>query len=301
MPEKLDLKDFRASRWVLLSNDFALPREGPSPPARDLIDRETWESIIQLTDHVTVKTTNDFGRPIRLAKAIGDHWVSITLDIFGPGDKGTSPFNQTVTNSLSELQASLFNAISGYYRTAIFVMRNALEHLTIGLDFELTPNRKKFDDWMNGSDDKDIKFGSSADALASKDNVRVGQLETRLMAAAGDTVFRQKNHTKSYSGGFSRRHFGELSGYTHGAPGKTEVDLWKSNGPIYCPDVFKEWCELYGKTIALAYLMLRLSLPTSEAHGPQLKSLYEEARRLIPSGTDGAKLLAAVSSDPVWT
>lgn len=46
MPKKLDQKDFRAGRWVLLP--YAIESTRPTMPIRDLIDQGTWETIIQL-------------------------------------------------------------------------------------------------------------------------------------------------------------------------------------------------------------------------------------------------------------
>jgi hypothetical protein len=302
MPKKLDQKDFRAGRWVLLPYDYAIESTRPTMPLRDLIDQDTWETIIQLPDDVTIQTTNVYGSKIRLAEAIRADWVSITLDIYGAVEEnGSSPFNETVTNSFSELQASLFNAISGYYRTGISTLRNVLEHLTIGLDYELKHSRTQFDDWMNGNENKNIKFGISASGIASKSNKQVSDLEKRLIATVGDNIFRQEDKLKGDAGGFSRRHFADLSKYTHGAPGKTEADLWQSNGPIYRPDVFEEWCSLYGKTMALAALLLRLALPANGLHAEQIKMCYDNSRQLVPKDVDGAVLLEALSLDPVWT
>ena len=183
---------------------------------RDLIDQDTWETIIQLPDDVTIQTTNVYGRKIRLAEAIRADWVSITLDVYGAVEEnGSSPFNETVTNSFSELQASLFSAISGYYRTGISTLRNVLEHLTIGLDYELKHSRTQFDDWMNGDENKNIKFGISASCIASKSNKQVSDLEIRLIATVGDNIFRQEDKSKGDAVGFSRRHFADLSKYTH--------------------------------------------------------------------------------------
>jgi hypothetical protein len=141
--------------------------------------------------------------------------------------------------------------------------------------------------------------GTSASGIASKNNTRVDGLEVRLMAAAGDNLFRQEDWTKRATGGFARRHFAELSQYTHGAPGKTEADLWQSNGPVYHPEVLKDWSNLYSKTMALAVLMRRLCLAERERRAKRIKSLYEATRLLVSSASDGAALLGAIASDQV--
>lgn len=301
MPKKLSLDDFRARRWVLVSDDFTFPGENPDPPPTDLIDTDTWHTIIQLPDDVLITTTNHFGTEIRDAESIRAEWVSITLDIFGPSDHGLAPFNQTVVNSFSELQASIFNVMIGYYRTAISILRNTLEHLTIGLDYELRQDRTKFDDWIRGSEDTSVKFGISASGAARTSNSRVADFEARLMSAIGDNVFRQADDPVGDRGGFSRRLFSELSKYAHGAPGKTEADLWESNGPIFVSSVFKEWCNLFGETMAMAALMLRLCLPQNHPHGAQMKLLYEAATGLVAPSADGAVLLQAIAADTIWT
>jgi hypothetical protein len=298
MPEKLDPSDFRASRWKLLPDDFALGPEGPDAPPRDLIDEETWDSIIHLPDDVSIRTSNTFGSEIRASNRLCADWVSFTLDLFGSGDKQQSPLGSAVKNSFSELQASLYNAIVGYYRTGISAMRNVLEHLTIGLDFELSGNTTQFNDWLNGNDDDTIKFGNSATRLTNDRSVR--DFEARILAATGDNVFRQKDRPSNDPGGFARRLFADLSKYAHGAPGHTEADLWQSNGPVFCAKVFIKWCALFGKVMALAVLMITLGVSGSNPHVSRAKELFKQACSLIPQGEDGESLLQAIAEDAIW-
>ena len=55
MPKSLPLEDFRAVRIVLENDDFAIVPEDPDRPARDLIDRDTWNSIVTLPDDVSIR------------------------------------------------------------------------------------------------------------------------------------------------------------------------------------------------------------------------------------------------------
>jgi hypothetical protein len=59
MPKPLPLEDFRAVRIVLEDDDFALVPENPDHPPWDLIDRDTWNSIVTLPDDVGIRTSND--------------------------------------------------------------------------------------------------------------------------------------------------------------------------------------------------------------------------------------------------
>ena len=298
MPEKLDPSDFRASRWKLLPDDFALSPEGPERPPRDLIDEETWKSVIQLPDDVSITTSGDFGAAIKDADDFWGEWLYFTSDVLGPDDGRGSPLNSAVLNSLSEIQASIFNAVVGYYRTGISAMRNALEHMTIGLDFELCGNMTEFNEWINGDEDDSIKFGNSATRLSK--HPRVKEFEQRLLTQTGDNMFRQKDRPKNDSGGFTRRLFSELSKYAHGVPGRTEADLWRSNGPVFCPKVFITWFGLFGMVMATSVLIIRLGVRSPNSHLSTAKELFDRALTFIPDAEDSDSLLLAVSDDIVW-
>ena len=64
MPKPLPLTDFRSRRTVLVRSDFGYaPKQAPRPS--DIIDEETWDSIVTLPDDVAVRTTNYHGTTIR--------------------------------------------------------------------------------------------------------------------------------------------------------------------------------------------------------------------------------------------
>jgi hypothetical protein len=54
---KLDANDFRAARYVLEPDDFALS-DGPDRPPTDLIDETAWRGIMDLPSDVAIRTTS---------------------------------------------------------------------------------------------------------------------------------------------------------------------------------------------------------------------------------------------------
>lgn len=294
MPEKLEPTDFRAGRWKMLPDDFAISSDEPEPPPRDLITEEAWQSIVVLPDDVSIRTSSHLGTDLSVAHELWGEWIGFTLDIFGL-DAQKSPLDVSITNSMSELQASLYNAMTGFYRTGISALRNALEHVTIGLDFELNTDSMRLQNWLNGDDDV-ATFGRAASSLS---NTRIVQdLEGQLLRCVSDNLFRQKDKTKSDPGGMTRRLFSELSKYTHGSPGKTEADLWESNGPIFSLRAFMTWRMLFGKTMAVALILVRIGRPSVEPI-EKWKELFGAAIRLVPEGNMD-KVLDALSEDVTW-
>jgi hypothetical protein len=55
-----------------------------------------------------------------------------------------------------------------------------------------------------------------------------------------------------------KRRYARLCAYTHGAPGNNNMDFWKSNGPIFVPEVLPTVETELRETMALAYLLLQV-------------------------------------------
>jgi hypothetical protein len=177
-----------------------------------------------------------------------------------------------------------------------------LEHLTVALDCELSDSTSEYEVFLNGGDDGAFKFGSSANRLMSYPGVR--DFEARMLTKNGDNVFRRKDSTKNDPGGFARRLFCELSKYTHGAPGRTEADLWQSNGPIFHPDAWVKWYWFFCKVICTGTLMMMLGRMEQNPSVVRAKELFERAKCNIPY-TEGDRegdrsLLDDIADDAIW-
>jgi hypothetical protein len=121
--------------------------------------------------------------------------------------------------------------------------------MTIAARLAITNDLKSFADWRNGKDR--IRFGWAADTLPS--STEVVALEEHLKATTADSLFARTPK------GLARRLFVQLSKYTHGAAGFTDADSRESNGPIFVPETFQNWCVAAAKTYAIALHELRLA------------------------------------------
>lgn len=213
----------------------------------------------------------------------------------------TSPIANSALTSIDEIQASIYNALVGFYRLAFSSLRNFLEHMTIGLYLELSGNRKIFSDWLRG--DRELKFGWAADNAPLNSSIQ--KLEGYLTTATHDNLFRQETLKKR--AGFARRLFRELSQFTHGGPAFTNGDLWEgSNGLIFVPKAFEKWSVTFAKTYALGVLEARLAQPKITVLGSgsslTVRELFRRIVNGIPQNDDGFIVLQAILNlDDAWT
>ncbi len=75
MTKKLPLTDFRAVRWVLEPDDFALS-EGDDAPPTDPVDPEVWHGITDLPDDVAIRTSDHHGRYLALLGSLEQDWIT---------------------------------------------------------------------------------------------------------------------------------------------------------------------------------------------------------------------------------
>jgi hypothetical protein len=64
-----------------------------------------------------------------------------------------------------DLQASMFDALHGYYRAGFSALRNALELMTIGTCGAIR-NSQQYTNWRHGS--VEFKFGTACDQLSNE-------------------------------------------------------------------------------------------------------------------------------------
>lgn len=258
------------------------------------IDKDTWKSIVSLPDDVSIQTREHYGAVLKKSWSAWGEWICLVQALQeAVENQATSPIVHVALHSTDELQASIYNALVGFYRLAFSSLRNVLEQMTIGLYLNLTSDQNSFSAWLKG--DCELRFGWAADNAARHSSVR--NLEHNLQNVLGDNLFRQK--TRSQSGGFARRLFSELSGFTHGGPEFTNADLWEgSTGPIFVAQAFERWAATFAKTYALGVLEAKIAQPKviALAAGSSLsiRDLFEQVVNMVPKGEDGLILLRAV-------
>lgn len=292
----LDAKDFRAFRLVLEPSDFALGPDQPDPPPSDLIDKDTWQSMMSLPDDVSIRTSNEYGTALR---ALWDYWDQWNC-LVGALQDGSAPLTQcpishVACDASDEFQTAVFCSVTGHYRAAFSCLRNVVEQMTVALQLELSGKLALFQDWVNGQEE--LKLGWAADLLPK--NATVSALESHWRNAVGDDLFSQKRQA-STGGGFVRRLFSELSKFTHGAPGFTDSDMRNSNGPIFVSEAYEGWLNKFRQVYALAILEAQIAKPKTRAlaHGSKQssQSLFNAVLADMLPGTDGHRLLASTPS-----
>lgn len=282
------------SRKKLPPEDFAIGPEEPSSAPSDLIDKDTWKSIVSLPDDVSIRTSENYGSVLKKSWSAWGEWINLVGALQEAVEDPTiSPIAHVACHATDELQASIYNALVGFYRLSFSSLRNVLEQMTIGLHLELAGDQNTFQNWLNGG--CVLTFGWAADKSSRHSSVR--KLERYLRNTLSDDLFRQR--TPNQSGGFARKLFKELSEFIHGGPAFTNADLWQgSTGPIFVPQAFEKWRGTFAKTYALGVLEAKLAQPnvTALAFGSSLsiRDLFEQVVNMVPEQEDGLNILRAV-------
>jgi hypothetical protein len=132
-------RDFRAKRTLLPDSAFALV-EGPRAEPSDPVDQATWAGIIHLPDHVALTTSDHHGSELARLYTLWGDWITAVGDDHDPLFAG-------MLDAVDCLQGSVFDALHGYYRSAIADLRTALELVAIGTLGNLSPSDPDYLRW----------------------------------------------------------------------------------------------------------------------------------------------------------
>jgi hypothetical protein len=270
MSRRLPVTDFRARRRVLVRSDFGLADKRQPPPS-DLIDEKVWRSLVTLPDDVAIRTSNHHGKTLAELNILNTAWVFSTR--LPPHRERMSP---VMLDAQDELQASIYNCLTGYYRFAVGGMRNFLELVSIGCWAEVRGKKKEFRAWQKGK--VQLSLGTACDGLITG----AAPVEAHLRATVNDTLFSQKNSQKggfSKNGGWVRRTFSGLSEYAHSRPTFTDSHFRESNGPIYVKSAFNHVAGIHFETIAIAYVLALIARPKMRI-SPVFRELFADTKRV---------------------
>ena len=247
-------RDFRSIREKLPPESFFIHPDGPNPPPKDLIDQKTWDEINWLTDDVSLRTSDNHGTEIQILFGL---WEAL----IGQLNIKEDAMSNFILDISDEFQASLFNLIIGYYRVSASCLRNALEISIYALYFQFSDQQDKIDVWYENPENKEFNkikgFGNVCNQL---NNVKFfKELNNAIEEEFGFSLFNQKIREKSP--GTVRQLHDHLSKFAHSRPTYTHGAMWKSNGPVYEPNVFKYISELYLDTFMFVYIFIKLSRP----------------------------------------
>ena len=244
---ELPENDFRRERRYLAPWVFAWPdddnRKMTWPPPSDLISRDSWDGIVDLPTDVALKSSSYEGSLIARLYELQSQWI------FSWPDVGDAPFmEEAALLAGEEFDASVFNALHGWYRQALGCLRNALESLVAASALAVCNNDEHFQQWRAGT--REIKFGNARELL--RDSVAGKQVDTDV---APESVFGDADTA------WVKDRYARLCAYAHSRAGYNNADFWQSNGPIFVPSALAVVEAEFRETLALCYLLLRLGWP----------------------------------------
>jgi len=280
--------EFRSKRVRLGPECFALSTGKEIPPT-DLLSEKCWKGITSLPDDVSLRTSDHYGSTLKSFYNLWSEWICLTYAL--QKISNDSAIAHTASDAGDHFQASIYNALTGYYRLAFTSLRGVVENMSLGMQFHIAAARNEFADWIAG---EEFGFGWAADHLTQ--HAHILALEQNLAAATGDNLFRRRSPTDP--GGLIWRLFRELSRYAHGAPGYNDGDMWRSNGPVFASSAFETWIECFLIVYCLAVLQSRLADHKLEQLGFDSKftarDLFHHVLDQLPKKSDVRRLLSAV-------
>jgi hypothetical protein len=247
MGKALPLSDFRARRYVLEADDFALSDGGPETPPTDLIPENDWHAIMDLPGDVAIRTTSHQGTRI----AVLHHLISAWTEAFPPSP---SIIDHGMLDTYDAFQASLFNMLHGFYKEAIASLRNALETMTFAATCAVANDTAAWAGWAGGDE---LWFGKQCDRLQNLPPV--GALERKVRDAFSLSMFLGDGSDvrKAWARNLYRRH----CEFAHARGNASNAELWESNGPIYSAKGFRVAFRTFLETHGLCLLLAKLGDP----------------------------------------
>jgi hypothetical protein len=268
MSKPMTLNDFRAVRITLEPDDFAGCEGGPDPPPSDPIDQDTWLGITGLADDAAIRTSDHNG------KALGDVYALRPLWLAAIGDEADALFDPML-DAAADLQSSMFSALHGYYRAGFSALRSIVELMAVGAAGTLVQSGQLYADWRAGT--TEFSFGRACDLLSTEPMLHSFNNELRK---SGQSLFDLKDKTRGLAGGHVRQWYGELCNYAHSRPGFADTNLWRSNGPIYVPEVFSAWHSACLHTFSLGAVLVSLARP--QADRSEIAALFTDRDGIVP-------------------
>ena len=114
-------------------------RSGPT----DLVAEDVWNGIVHLPDDVALTTSNHHGSQLAALYSLWGDWVEAI------GSDHDELFT-AMLDAADCLQASTFNSLHGYYRSALSNLRSAIELVAIGTLGNRSPNDVDYLRWKKG-------------------------------------------------------------------------------------------------------------------------------------------------------
>ena len=217
-----------------MPDEVFLLASGPRPGPTDLVAEDVWNGIIHLPDDVAITTSNHHGSQLATLYLL---WGDLLEAI---GDEQDELF-AGMLDAVDCFQASTFDSLHGYYRSALSNLRSALELVAIGSLGNLSPNDSDYLRWKKQNVGS-LPFSTAMKKLRGVTNAHVQAL-----------IFKPK--------GWLEALYEALCAYTHSRPDSSDGEMWRSNGPIYVGAVFNRVFKLQVSTYAACHVLTKVGRP----------------------------------------
>ena len=189
---------------------------------------------MHLPDDVAIRTSDHHGSQLATLYSLWGDWLEAM------GDQHDELF-AGMLDAADCFQASMFDSLHGYYRSAVANLRGAIELVAIGSLGNLTPNDPDYLRWRK----QNVGSFSFSKCITKLRHV------TKAIAPA--SVFKPK--------GWMQTLYDELCAYTHCRPDASDGEMWESNGPIYVTAAFNRVFKLQLSTYAACYVPATVGRP----------------------------------------
>jgi hypothetical protein len=220
---------------TLLPDEVFLLVNGPRPGPTDLVAEDVWQGIMHLPDDVAITTSNHHGTQLAALYSLWGGWLEAM------GDTHDELFSGML-DAADCYQASTFDSLHGFYRSALSNLRSAIELVAIGSLRNHTPSDRDYLRW------KKQNVGSLPFASC------IGKLRRGTKVALPPSTLEPNSWAEAL--------YQELCAYTHSRPDASDGEMWKSNGPIYVTEAADKVFTLQVTTYAACFVLAKVGRPT---------------------------------------
>ena len=233
MAKRRSSKDFRYSRAFLPDDVFALV-EGKRSGPTGLVSEDVWNEIMHLPDDVALTTSNHHGLQLAALQTLWGDWIE------AHGDDHEEALFEVMLDATDCFQSSTFDALHGYYRSALSNLRSALELAAIGTLGNLEPTNEAY-----------LRWKDKGATLAFPDCRK--RLRRLTAEPVSSLLFKQ--------GGWMEDLYYQLCAYAHSRPDASDGAIWESNGPVYSGAAFMRAFGSQTATYAACFHLVKVGRP----------------------------------------
>ncbi len=238
MSKPLPLDDFRARRWVLERDDYAIVEGEEEIPATDLINPKTWHALVNLPDDIAIRISNHHGSLLAKLYGLWGDWIEAI------GDEQDA-MSGAMLDAADCFKSSTFDFLHGFYRSSISNLRTAVELVSIGALGNTDAKNQAYKRWNEAGGE--IPFFGCLRYLRKTPGGR----SAKFISANGivEQLYRR------------------LCDFAHSRPSASDGVMWEGTGPVYNNDAIRLTASLQLGTYASCYLLVKLGRPAFSIPG----------------------------------